>query len=134
MFVFWANKATGNFRAAFISFGLCVAFLGFGGSTLVLAQSEVKVGSFVNLKSNFSGPEGGGYLDTLGYVNQKSWEIKTNPKDKLRYVYIPAGRFRMGRCSDGDVDSLRKSRIFTDRKSTRLNSSHPRLSRMPSSA
>ena len=28
----------------------------------------------------------------------------------------------------------RRRRVVTDRKSTRLNSSHPRLSRMPSSA
>ena len=36
--------------------------------------------------------------------------------------------------AQGDVETLIKSRWFKDRKSTRLNSSHIPLSRMPSSA
>ena len=33
-----------------------------------------------------------------------------------------------------DSNAIERERGITDRKSTRLNSSHPRLSRMPSSA
>ena len=43
-------------------------------------------------------------------------------------IVTPGWLDKIRRCADSDP------KIATDRKSTRLNSSHPRLSRMPSSA
>ena len=43
----------------------------------------------------------------------KSLEVKTNTKEGLPYVYIPAGRFRMG-CSDGDADCLTNEKSAPD--------------------
>ena len=66
--------------------------------------------------------------------------IKTLPKDAVtvraqRSTIYQLGNFEEGEALGVEVNVLNEVyKDIRDRKSTRLNSSHPRLSRMPSSA
>ena len=55
-------------------------------------------------------------------------------KGRLAHLLFGLGEDRLGGAKIGYLDSMVQLNIIGDRKSTRLNSSHERLSRMPSSA
>ena len=66
-------------------------------------------------------------------ANQKQWQALLDP---VRNRFIKQYKYRHPRTMNmSDIDFVKHaSRHLQDRKSTRLNSSHPSISRMPSSA
>ena len=80
-------------------------------------------------------------MDWNGFLREKKW--KHVKKDQwlilflagvlLLIIAMPAGR-KNSTASDVEMNTQNSQSAVTDRKSTRLNSSHYRISRMPSSA
>ena len=74
----------------------------------------------------------GDHLALYPYDDWCAWEAKVLSVADFASEAEQFAQFVMSHASDCPIDS--QGRILVDRKSTRLNSSHSRASRMPSSA
>ena len=100
-----------------------------------LVKSTYEIGDRVQVESENGMCSGviialGGYDMTLLISGNKVWKNQQNVK-KIPWHHIRSVELSKKRKSDFDINSVDTE---ADRKSTRLNSSHDRQSRMPSSA